>query len=138
MIYSKTIKLDETRELEITNLTSWVQEIIEESEIKNGICLVYTKSSTSAITTLEFEEGLKKDFPIFLEKIIPKGEKYFHELKWHDGNGHSHVRAALLKPDLTVPITKGNLDLGTWQQIVFIELDVKTRNREIIVKVLGD
>ena len=93
---------------------------------------------TAAITTIEYEPGLRNDFPKMLNRIIPKNIEYEHDNTWHDGNGHSHVRASLIGPSLTVPFKDGKLILGTWQQIVFLELDTRSRERKITTQIIGE
>ena len=93
--------------------------------------------STAAITTIEYEPGLINDFPEMLSRIIPKNIEYEHDNTWHDGNGHSHVRASLVGPSLTVPIINGKLTLGTWQQIVLLEMDTRPRNRNLILQIMS-
>ena len=122
---------------DILDITSYVQEKITSLGFKEGSALVFVGGSTAGITTIEFEPGLKKDYPAFLEKIIPSGIKYHHNDTWHDGNGHSHVRAALQGASFTVPFSNGRLLLGTWQQIILIDFDNRSRNREIIVQITG-
>ena len=97
-----------------------------------------TVGSTAAVTTIEYEPGLRRDFPIMLDRIIPKNIEYKHDETWHDGNGHSHVRASLIGPSLSVPFKDRNLILGTWQQIVFIELDIRSRQRRITLQIIGE
>jgi secondary thiamine-phosphate synthase enzyme len=99
---------------------------------------VFNPGSTGAITTIEYEPGLVADLPAALERLFPKGMEYRHDETWHDGNGHSHVRASMMGPGLTVPIVDGRLTLGTWQQIVFVELDNKPHHRRIVVQMVGD
>ena len=123
--------------MDIIDITHDVQEIVEESGIEDGIVLIFCPGSTGAITTIEYEDGLLYDLPQALEKIAPKNAYYRHEEKWHDGNGHSHVRASIIGPSLTVPIENRRLILGTWQQIVFVECDVRARRRKIIVHIVG-
>ncbi|HZY94100.1 MAG TPA: secondary thiamine-phosphate synthase enzyme YjbQ [Candidatus Bathyarchaeia archaeon] len=106
--------------------------------MRNGIIVLFLPGSTAALTTIEYEPGLLHDFPAMLDRIAPSNIPYEHENHWHDGNGHSHVRASLLGPDLTIPLQDGKLVLGTWQQIVFIELDIRPRNREIIIQLIGN
>ncbi len=130
-------KLPETRELDILDLTSLIEEKLNDSGLKEGLVLVFVPGSTGAVTTMEYEPGLKKDIPIALERLFPKSMKYYHEDTWHDGNGHSHVRASFLGPDLIIPFKDGLL-LGTWQQPVFIELDNKPRQRKIIIQIWGE
>ncbi len=138
MNYYEEINLRTSGEVDIIDITGMVQGIVERSGIKNGIALIFAIGSTAAITTTEYEPGLKKDLPAALERLFPRGINYEHEKTWHDGNGHSHIRASFLKPDLCVPVVRGNLVLGTWQQIVFVELDVRKRQRRIAVQIIGD
>ncbi len=137
-VYTQEIELNTKGEVDIVDISSNVEEIVKKSKIKNGIAVVFCIGSTCAVSTVEYEPGLKKDLPEALERLFPKNMYYHHEETWHDGNGHSHVRSSFLKPDLTVPIIDGKLTLGTWQQIIFLELDVRKRSRKIIVQVLGD
>ena len=134
----KEIILQRTGETDIVDITLQVEKIVEASKIKEGIVTIFNAGSTGGIFTLEYEPGLVKDIPDFLERIIPKSLNYYHEQMWHDGNGHSHVRASLIGPSLTVPIHEGRLIHGTWQQIAFIELDVKPRMRRLIVTIIGE
>lgn len=138
MNYYEEINLSTEGEVDIIDITGMVQSIVARSGIKNGMALVFAIGSTGAITTIEYEPGLKKDLPAALERLFPRGINYEHEKTWHDGNGHSHIRASFLKPDLCIPIVDGNLMLGTWQQIVFVELDIRKRQRRIAVQVMGD
>ncbi|MHA2279115.1 MAG: secondary thiamine-phosphate synthase enzyme YjbQ [Candidatus Kariarchaeaceae archaeon] len=131
------INLPRTHENDMIDITSELERIVRDSKVRDGIVNVFNAGSTGAVITLEYEPGLIKDIPEFLEKIIPKSGEYHHEKTWHDGNGHSHVKASLLGPSLTIPIRKG-LVHGTWQQIAFLELDVKTRNRQLVVTVIGE
>ncbi len=137
-VESYRLKLQTKHEGEIQDVTEKIRALLENSKIQNGIALLFVPGSTTALTTIEYEPGLLHDFPAMLNRIIPSNIPYMREKHWHDGNGHSHVRAALLGPDLTIPIQGGKLVLGTWQQIAFIELDVCPRNREIIVQLIGD
>ncbi|MFX1518060.1 MAG: secondary thiamine-phosphate synthase enzyme YjbQ [Promethearchaeota archaeon] len=137
-VYQSEIQLKETHETEIVDITSDLERLVHQSDIKKGVVTVFVGGSTGAIITLEFEPGLLRDIPDFLERVAPKSLAYFHEQTWHDGNGHSHVRASLLGPSLTIPITHGNVIHGTWQQIAFIELDVKPRKRRLYVTIIGE
>jgi secondary thiamine-phosphate synthase enzyme len=132
---TRKIRIKDTRELEMVDLTGLVQEEIQAKSGKEGFVILFVPGSTGALTTIEFEPGLLRDFPEFLEKIIPSDRPYHHDLTWRDGNGHGHVRAALIGPSLTVPYKDGELLLGTWQQIVFIELDNRPRSRELILQI---
>ncbi len=130
--------LPRTYETDIINITDKVESAVYESKIKEGIVNIFNAGSTGAIITLEYEPGLLKDIPDFLERIIPKSMTYQHQQTWHDNNGHSHVRASLMGPSLTVPIHKGKLIHGTWQQIAFLELDDKPRTRRLVVTIIGE
>jgi secondary thiamine-phosphate synthase enzyme len=122
---------------DIHDITQQVQRQVSESGIKDGTACVFVSGSTAAVTTVEFEPGLVKDLQEAMERLYPKGIEYEHHLRWGDGNGHSHVRASLVGPSLVVPFKGGELILGTWQQIVLLELDVRARSREIVVQVVG-
>ena len=125
-------------ELDIVDITDIVQKVVSNYGVKNGIVNVFVPGSTGAITTIEYEPGLLKDLPSALDRIAPRDVPYEHEKMWHDGNGHSHVRAAVIGPSITVPVSGGRLRLGTWQQLVFVELDTRPRNRRIVVTCIGD
>lgn len=122
----------------MVNITDEVENVVKESKINDGIATVFVPGSTAAVTTIEYEPGLLNDFPNMLERIAPENTTYEHEQMWHDGNGHSHVRASLLGPSLTVPFTNKQLTLGTWQQIVLIELDTRSRDRSLVVQLIGE
>lgn len=121
---------------DIIDITDKVAGAVEKSKIEDGICLVSCPGSTCGITTIEYESGLVEDLKRVLEKIAPMSKDYEHCKKWGDCNGYAHIRSALLKPFLTVPIEDGKLFLGAWQQIVFIDFDNKPRNREILIKII--
>jgi secondary thiamine-phosphate synthase enzyme len=123
---------------EVIDITAKVQDIVSESGIDNGLACIFVAGSTAAVTTVEFEPGLVKDLNEAMDRLYPKGIDYEHHRRWGDGNGHSHVRASLVGPSLTVPIVDGRLLLGTWQQIVFLEFDNKPRSREVAVQIVGD
>lgn len=125
-------------ELDIVDITGEIEKIVSKTGIKNGIANVFVPGSTGAVTTIEYEPGLLKDLPNALERIAPRDAEYEHEKTWHDGNGHSHVRASVIGPSITIPIRDGALRLGAWQQVVFIELDVRPRTRRLVVTCLGE
>lgn len=125
-------------EVDIIDITDEIQDKILKSKIKKGIACVFVPGSTGTLTTIEYEPGLMKDFPSALERISPKKQYYHHHETWHDDNGHSHVRASLMGPSITLPIKDGKLIHGTWQQIVFVELDTKNRNRNLIIEIIGE
>ncbi len=132
------LKLHTLHEGELIDITNQVQSAIKESKSSDGVAFLFVPSSTAALTTIEFEPGLEKDFPAALERLVPKTLSYEHEKTWHDGNGHSHVKASLLGPDLTIPFEKGKLSLGTWQQIALVELDTRPRDRTVIIQLLAE
>jgi len=137
-VKTKQLSIHTKGEGDIVDVTGAVAEAVVETKLKNGIVTVFVPGSTGALTTIEYEPGLLKDFPNLLERIAPKNLVYEHEKRWHDGNGHSHVRASLIGPSLTVPFANGRLTLGTWQQIIFVELDVRSRARNLILQIMGE
>lgn len=137
-VVESTIQVKTHDELDIKNITSQGQEAVKRTGIKEGMALFFVSGSTAAIATIEYEPGLLNDFPEALNRLFPKDKYYKHHEKWHDGNGHSHVRASFIGPSLTVPITNGKLKLGTWQQIILCDMDVPARKREITVKIIGE
>ncbi len=122
----------------IVDLTRRIEESVLESGIKTGQAVVFVPGSTGAITTIEYEPGLLGDLPEFFERIIPSDTVYQHDATWGDGNGFSHLRAALVGPSLAIPVSKGRLVLGSWQQVVFLEFDNRPRRRRIHVNIVGD
>ena len=137
-VYCGEVNIVTNGDVDIVDITSDVQDVISKSKIKDGIVCVFVPGSTGSITSIEYEPGLMKDFPRALEKIAPKDIHYDHHETWHDDNGHSHVRASLMGPSTTFPIKNGKLIHGTWQQLVFVELDTGPRNRNIIVQIVGE
>ena len=137
-IYQDEIHIDTKGDVDIINITSLIEDIIKKSPIKNGIICVYIAGSTGAITTIEYEPGLIKDLPRAIEIIAPKNNHYDHHETWHDDNGHSHIRASFIGPSITIPIRDRKLIHGTWQQIVFLELDTSPRKRTIYIQIIGE
>ncbi|MBW2060453.1 MAG: YjbQ family protein [Deltaproteobacteria bacterium] len=123
---------------DIIDLTGQVQEKLAESEITSGILVVFVPGSTASVTTIEYESGVLNDLARTIERLAPEGMDYEHDLRWGDGNGYSHVRAALLKPSLSIPVTEGSLALGTWQQIVLLDFDNRPRERRVLIQILGE
>ena len=121
---------------DIVDITDKVSEILEKSKVKDGFCLISSPGSTVGITTIEYDPNLLEDFKEFLEKLVPSNRPYRHDETWGDKNAPSHIRSALIKPFLTVPIEDGKLVLGTWQQITFLDFDNRPRDREIFVKIM--
>jgi len=138
MIHSETISLSTKGFGDILDITHHVDAMIDRSKIENGLVTVFCPGSTGAVTTIEYESGVLRDLQRAIEKIVPSDIPYEHDRRWGDGNGFSHVRAALMKPSLSIPIVKGRLALGTWQQIVFIDFDNRKRERNILVQVMGE
>ena len=138
VIKTSILKIKSQGENDIIDITQQTENAIQESYIKDGIVTVFVSGSTGALTTIEYEPGLINDFPKMLERTAPKNIEYGHEKMWHDGNGHSHVKASLVGPSLTVPFKDKKLLLGTWQQIVFLELDTRSRNRNLILQIVGE
>jgi len=122
---------------DVIDITEKVSEIVKKSKIKNGICLISCPGATVGLTTIEYEPNLIEDFKEFLEKIVPSNRPYHHDETWGDKNAPSHIRSALIKPFLTVPIENGELVLGQWQNIVLADFDNRPRERQIIVKIIG-
>ncbi len=123
---------------DIVNLTDDLTELLKKSGMSQGNCTVFSIGSTSAITTVEYEPGLIKDIPKFLDEIIPQFKNYHHNETWGDGNGHSHLRSSLYKTSLTIPFNNGEFFLGTWQQVVFLDFDNRERTRRIIAQFIGE
>ncbi len=120
------------------DLTDKVARAVNAAGIRTGVAQVFALGSTSAVSVVEFEPGLVRDVPEMLDRLIPPSRDYGHEQAWHDGNGHSHLQATLMGPSLAVPITDGQLVLGTWQQVFHLECDVRPRSRTVVVTVIGD
>lgn len=137
-VVTKSIQLDTKRDVDLINITIKVQNILKKTGLKDGIVTIFVPGATGSISTIEYEPGLLKDIPKALERIAPSDIDYEHHKTWGDDNGKSHVRATFLGPGLVVPFTKSRLILGTWQQIVFMDFDTRSRRRNIIVQVMGE
>jgi secondary thiamine-phosphate synthase enzyme len=137
-VLTKRIQIKSKGESDIIDITDKTSQAIKDSKIKNGLVTVFVSGSTAAVTTIEYEPGLRYDFPEMLSRVAPIDIEYKHDNTWHDGNGHSHVRASLIGPSLTIPIVEGNMSLGTWQQIVFLEMDTRPRDRNLILQLIGE
>ncbi len=138
MIKTDEIKFVTRGNGSIVNLTDEIAAAVGRSGMSAGTVTVFTPSATSGLTTIEYEPGLLKDLPEFFEKIIPSNVSYEHDETWHDGNGFSHLRSALIGPDITVPFAGGKLTLGTWQQIVFLDFDNRSRSRWVVLQIMGE
>jgi secondary thiamine-phosphate synthase enzyme len=138
MVVTGQIKLNTKGNGQVVDITAEVRRQIHDSGLRQGTVTLFTPSSTSALTTIEYESGAVSDLQQLFERIVPRDIDYRHNLRWGDGNGHSHVRHALLGPSLTVPFVEGRLTLGTWQQIVFVDFDNRARSRTVIAQIMGE
>jgi secondary thiamine-phosphate synthase enzyme len=138
MVHTGRISLSTKGFFHILDITGEVSRILVESGLKNGLVTVFCPGSTGAVTSIEYEDGVLNDLQRVLERLVPSNMPYEHDKRWGDGNGFSHVRAALMKPSLTIPLVEESLTLGTWQQIVFIDFDNRERRRDLIVQIVGD
>lgn len=139
VVHHETLRLDTSPGVQAIDITRRVVQAVRASGVHDGLACVFSPSSTSAVIANEFEPGLmEEDIPGALARLLPQAIPYGHERRWHDGNGHSHVRATFLGPSLTIPVVGGEPALGTWQQVVFLELDNKPRRREVLVQVVGE
>jgi len=138
MIKTSTLNLSTSGNADIHDITGEISEAVTRSGLKNGTATVFCPSATSAVTTIECEGGALSDLKRLFDEIAPAGRDYAHDARWHDGNGHSHVRAALLGPSLTIPFVEGRLTLGTWQQVVHVDFDNRPRRRELVLQLAGE
>ena len=138
-VMTRSFEVKTREEGEMADVTGEVREAVAASGMSDGLATVFVVGSTAAVTTMEFEPGLVSDFQEMMERVAPKsGVEYEHQRRWHDGNGHSHVKASLLGPSLSIPVVDGELVLGEWQQIVLVEFDVRPRTRKVVVQLLGE
>jgi secondary thiamine-phosphate synthase enzyme len=138
MVETKTIQFSTESNTDVVDVTKDVKEVLSNSAVTNGVVTVFVPGSTGALTTMEYEPGLEQDIKELYEKLAPKDHYYHHEERWHDKNGHSHLRASLTGPSLTVPFRDRRMMLGTWQQVVFLDFDVRARERELILQIIGE
>ncbi len=138
MVRQSKIELKTRGNGAMLDITEGVARAAAESGVRDGIVTVFVPGATGGVTTIEYEGGLARDFGDLMERLAPQERDYSHNERWGDGNGHSHLRASLLGPSLTVPLSGGRLTLGTWQQIVFVDFDTRAREREIIVQIVGE
>jgi secondary thiamine-phosphate synthase enzyme len=137
-VLTKVITVSSNGENDMVDITRQTDESIKTSGLQDGNVTIFVSGSTASTTTIEYEVGLKKDFPKMLARVAPSEIEYEHDNTWHDGNGHSHVRASLIGPSLTVPFKNKSLMLGTWQQIVLLEMDTRPRERKIVLQIIGE
>jgi len=138
MVKTFTITKQTKGSNDILDITTDVSSVLSQSGMTDGVVTVYTPSTTSAVTTIEYESGCLSDLRRLFDEITDPERSYAHNARWGDGNGYSHVRAALLGPSLTIPFVRQRLTLGTWQQIIFIDFDIRPRQREIVVQIMGE
>jgi secondary thiamine-phosphate synthase enzyme len=137
-VESITIEIQTKGHADIQDITGHVDQAIRDSSLSNGIVTIFCPSSTSALTTLEYESGCVSDLKRLFDEIIPQNREYAHNARWGDGNGHSHIRAALLGASFTVPFVDKRLTLGTWQQIIHVDFDNRSRSRKLILQLMGE
>ncbi|MCJ7724221.1 MAG: secondary thiamine-phosphate synthase enzyme YjbQ [Anaerolineales bacterium] len=137
-VKTQSIHLNTKGNADIIDITSQVNQAVSQSGVVDGVVTIFCPSSTSALTTIEFESGCLADLRRLFDEILPSDRIYAHNASWGDGNGHAHVRAALLGPSLAVPLVSGRLTLGTWQQIIYIDFDTHPRQRELVLQVIGE
>jgi secondary thiamine-phosphate synthase enzyme len=137
-VQSHSIQLSTRGDTDIHDITDQIARHVTQSGLKAGIVTIFCPSSTSALTTIEYESGALNDLRRLFDEIVPQNRDYAHNARWHDGNGHSHVRAALLGPSLTVPFVNGELKLGTWQQVIYVDFDNRPRRRELVLQLIGE
>ncbi len=138
MVKTDEIKLETRGAGDIIDITGEMEKAVRTSGMNAGTITAFVPGSTGGLTTIEYEPGLLKDLPELMEKLIPSDRPYEHDHTWHDGNGFSHLRAALIGPDITVPFVGGKLTCGTWQQVVFLEFDNRPRQRRIVLQLIGE
>ncbi len=136
-VFQKKIRIQTSGHRDMHDLTGPLEAAVSESRVRTGLAHVFNVGSTAAIGTIEMEPGLIRDLPEALDRLLPPGRHYGHEQAWHDGNAHSHLQATLLGPSLTVPIADGKPVLGTWQQVFHLECDVRPRDRDVMITVIG-
>ena len=138
MIIQKKLHLSTKGFNDIIDITPMLSSFVEEAELQNGHVIVFVIGSTGGLTTIEYEPGLIRDVPEMLEKIAPMRAQYHHDETWHDGNGYAHLRAALLGPSITIPFQNGQMQLGTWQQVILLDFDNRPRERKLHIQIYGE
>lgn len=137
-IKTASISINTRGNADIHDITNQIERRVNQSGFKDGTVTIFCPSSTSALTTIEYESGALSDLRRLFDEIIPQNREYAHNARWQDGNGHSHVRAALLGPSLTIPFVDRQLTLGTWQQVIFVDFDNQPRRRELVLQMIGE
>lgn len=137
-VYEGSIEIETRGGVSVVDITAKLAREVERSGIRSGIAVVHVAGATGAVTAMEYEPGLVHDLTAALERLFPRGMHYRHHERWHDDNGHSHIRASMIGPSLTIPVRESRPVLGRWQQVVFIELDTKPRRRTLVVQIVGE
>src|SRR5215216_6273286 len=137
-VITESIFLNTGGNTDVQDITNQLVDIVARNELASGTVTIFCPSSTSALTTIEYESGAVSDLRRLFDEIVASNREYAHNERWHDGNGHSHVRAALLGPSLTIPFVDGQLTLGTWQQIIYVDFDNRLRQRKLVVQLMGE
>lgn len=137
-VRTSTINIKTQGNADMHDITDQINAVVSRAEMQNGTVTIFCPSSTSALTTIEYESGALSDLRRLFDEIIPVGREYAHNARWQDGNGHSHVRAALLGPSLTIPFVNKRMTLGTWQQVIYVDFDNRPRQRELVVQMIGE
>lgn len=137
-IVTETLSISTPGKSALVDITKSVEEVLLKTGLSQGQVTVFIPGATAGVTTIEYEPGLLKDFPEALERIAPSDIPYHHDATWHDGNGHSHVRASMIGPSLCVPFNNRQLLLGTWQHIVVVDCDIRARKRRIVLQFIGE
>ena len=133
-----SLRLNTHGNTDIHDITGELGRLVEQAGLNSGTVTVFCASSTSGLTTVEFEPGAVADLKRMFEELVPSGRHYAHNETWDDGNGHSHMRASLLGPSLTIPFVGKRLTLGTWQQVIYVDFDIRPRQRELVVQMVGE
>ncbi len=137
-VVSEELHLDTEGEGDVVNITPDLGGLLNATGLRSGLLTVFVSGSTAALTTIEFEPGLEEDLKKALNRLVPDDIPYAHNKTWSDGNGHSHIRASIIGPSLTIPFKDGRLTLGTWQQVVLVEMDIRSRSRQLIIQIIGE
>ncbi len=137
-VETSSILLETRGDADIHDITDGVADVVRQSDLSDGVVTIFCPSATSALTTIEFESGCISDLRRLFDEIVNPDRHYAHNARWHDGNGHAHVRAALLGPSFSVPFVQQRLTLGTWQQIIYVDFDNRPRQRELVVQMIGE
>ena len=138
MVKTERLKLKTKGRDHVINITGEVSQALATSKVKNGLVTVFIFGSTASVTTVEYEPGLVADIKTIDEQLVPSSVSYAHDETWGDANGYAHLRASLYGPSLSVPVEKGVMTLGTWQQIIVIDHDNRPRTREVIIQIMGE